>query len=74
MIGEHELHTSGWVTLNFAFTPAEIDELIEQLQRLKAGELSHFHFRRDEFPEEPGIADVEISMMGEDEVSNMKLQ
>lgn len=70
---EIEEFKTGWFGLHLRFRPDEIDKLIANLLELKAGELEHFHFRRDDWDGMPGIADVELSVLGPDELDNMKV-
>ncbi len=65
---------TGWISVSIAFNDREIEELIGKLRALKSGELGHFHFRREEFEDGQGIADVELSMMGSTEVDDMILE
>lgn len=70
---EIEAFKTGWFGLHLRFRPEEIDKLIASLQELKAGELEHFHFRRDDWECMPGIADVELSVLGANEQDNMEV-
>ena len=70
---EIEDFKTGWFGLQLAFRPEEIDKLIANLQELKAGGLGHFHFRRDDWDDVPGAADVEISLLGPEEQDNMNV-
>jgi hypothetical protein len=65
---------SGWVGLEFALSPAEIDVLIERLNELKKGSVGHFHFRTDDFSLETGVADVHIALIGPSESHNMQIE
>ena len=64
---------SGWIGLSIALSTEEIDLLIEKLNQLKDSELGHFHFRRDNFADKPGLADVEISIMDSSENHDMDI-
>ena len=57
--------------MRLAFRPDEIDRLIANLQELKSGDLGHFHFRRNQWDGSPGIADIELSLLGPDDSDNM---
>ncbi|GHC14359.1 hypothetical protein [Cerasicoccus arenae] len=68
-------HFSGGLSgISFSFREHEIDLLIERLQALKSRKIGHFHFRSDSFESEQGIADVELSMMGEHEDDEMSIE
>ncbi len=73
MISEIEDFKTGWYGIGLRFGLEEIDCLIESLEKLKDGEMDHFHFREDHTTEKTGIADIEISLKGEDEVDNMSI-
>lgn len=66
-----EKFESGWVGLTFALGPDEIDRMIGLLGDLKKGQLGHFHFRCDDLSGTEGIADVEFSVKGAEEVDNL---
>jgi hypothetical protein len=68
-----ERFESGWVGVSLSLRPDEIDSLILQLESLKKGTKSHFHFRATSFSEKEGLADVEFSRQGESEVDNMAI-
>jgi hypothetical protein len=68
-----EKFESGWVGLSLGVRPAEIDTLIAKLEALRNGNLGHFHLRNDDLSGQPGLADVEISLMG-DEVDNLRVE
>jgi len=74
MRGELERFQSGWDGIFLRLRPVEVEELISTLKRVP--EMGHFHLRAI-FPDEdlgrPGIADVEISLQGESEVDNSRL-
>ena len=69
-----EKFDSGWVSLTVAIPRKDIDNLIARLQDLKSGSTGHFHFRTDDFSCESGVADIEFSVAGPSEVSNMVLE
>lgn len=73
MIGRVTNLETGWVSVSLAVRPDEVDKLIDTLRLLKDGEVSHFHLRCDDFEPETGLADVEVSLMGSTEVSNMSI-
>jgi len=67
-----EKFDSGWVTLSIALGKEEIELLIRRLNELKSGGLGHFHFfRNDDCEAAEGVADIEITTIGEDEADNM---
>ena len=73
MRGEVERFSSGWVGLALRMRAEERDALIDALRRLP--ESGHFHLRAKwETSNEPGIADVEISLQGENEFDNLVLE
>lgn len=72
MIARIEDFNTGWCGITFALDLEEIDRLILSLQMLKNKEIGHFHFLEDS-SEKSGIADVEISIKGEDEPDNMRI-
>ena len=65
---------SGWVGLFIMVKPSEIDLLVSRLIELKSDALDHFHFRTCEYGREPGVADIEISLLGEDQSENMIIE
>lgn len=74
MVVLSETHSSGWIGISMALSHEDIDGLIRALEKLKSGELEHFHIRRDEWPDEPMVSDIEISTQGEHEISNMYVE
>jgi hypothetical protein len=62
-----DFHT-GWFQVSLRLRPDEIDGLIEALRRL--GPDAHFHIMSDH-DGDGGVADIEISLQGEHEASNM---
>jgi hypothetical protein len=73
MIGEIEDFKTGWYGMSLRFSPDEIDRLILLLGKLKEGKSNHFHlFNSNNFANCSGIADVELSMKGDDEIDNMR--
>lgn len=48
----------------------EVNDLIDRLSRLK--EIGHFHLSSNS-EKKSGVADIEISVMGEDEEHNMSI-
>jgi hypothetical protein len=74
MRGTYETLKDGWVGLTIAVGTQEIEVLIERLRALKSGEIQHFHFRCDDFSADAGVADVEISLKGENECDNMSVE
>jgi hypothetical protein len=65
---------SGWVSISCALTIADIDSLITRLHQLRNQEIGHFHFRTDDFSADSGVADVEFSSAGDDDVKNMIIE
>lgn len=65
---------TGWVGLSLAFRPQEIDLFIERLAALRSGNAGHFHCHATDFEGENGVADVEVSLMGEQEVDNLAIE
>jgi hypothetical protein len=64
--------STGWVDVSIALTHEEIDRLRQNLLELQSGKLEHFHIWRTDFDtEEPGIMDIEFTIMGKDERHNM---
>ncbi len=57
-----ESFDSGWSAITVEMTPRDIDLLIERLQALRGKQIGHFHWRRDDFSRDQGVADVEFSM------------
>jgi hypothetical protein len=54
---------SGWIGLSIEMSVDEIDELVDRLNSLKEGRNTHFHIRSNEMDGEPGVADIEFSML-----------
>lgn len=73
MIAIIEDFKTGWYGISFELGTEEIDHLISHLQRLKQGEIGHFHFYEDHTVEKNGIADVEFSLKDEHESDNMRI-
>jgi hypothetical protein len=74
MISEIEKFNSGWCGIFLRFDSEEIDHLIRMLQLLQVGKLGHFHIENsNDFSGEKGIADIEISLKGKDELDNMRV-
>lgn len=73
MIAEIEDFKTGWYGLFLRFDPDEIDRLILSLQLVKNGKIGHFHLLDDHASEKSGIADIEISLKGKDELDNMRI-
>lgn len=71
MRGEIQQLSTGWVELALRIRPDEIDQLVTLLRGLSSE--SHFHLRAvfGEASDAPGIADVEISLQGDNEVDNL---
>ena len=68
-----ERFQSGWAGIFLRLRASEVDALIDALSRLR--ESGHFHLRAI-FPDdsgEPGIADIEIALQGDDEIDNLRL-
>ncbi len=73
MHADVEKFSSGWFGIQLRFRPEERDALIEALRALPGS--GHFHLRAifSEVSNAPGIADVEVSIQGDDEVDNLRL-
>ena len=56
---------SGWVGISLALRLEEIDALIEHLALLKRGVINHFHIVQNAWGKSPGVADIELSVLGE---------
>ena len=71
----HEDFQTGWHGVSMSLSTDEINGLIELLSELNQGSLEHFHIR-SLFPEneQSGIADIEISMKGENELDNATIK
>jgi hypothetical protein len=69
---EIEHYGNGWSEISIEITKNEIDRMIELLRMIKSGMMDHFHIV-SKFEGKPGIADIEIRTMDEDEKSNMIL-
>ncbi|HMO85940.1 MAG TPA: hypothetical protein PKC18_13585 [Lacipirellulaceae bacterium] len=67
----HETFESGWLGVYVALTREEAAALIDRLHRLIDGRIDHFHFGRDDFASDAGVADIEFSLRGETEPDNM---
>jgi hypothetical protein len=61
---------TGWFKIFLRLTQDEIDKLIESLKSLGPG--GHFHLMSSH-EEDSGVADIEVSLQGRDEQSNMFL-
>lgn len=70
---EIEAFKSGWIGIALGISEQEIDLLIERLESLRSGRIQHFHLRRDDFSGDPGIADIEISVMGKNSVHDLEI-
>lgn len=71
MIAEIEDFETGWCGVFLRFDPEEIDHLIQLLQLIKERKSGHFHMANVFGPNDKGIADIEISLKGKDEMDNM---
>lgn len=60
----------GWYQVYLRFRPADVANLVAALQRLDENE--HFHLANDH-KEHSGVADIEVSIQGDDETDNMSL-
>jgi|688.fasta_scaffold1263895_1 hypothetical protein len=67
---EIEDFKTGWFQIYLRLHPNEVDDLIRLLNGLK--EDSHFHLA-NQHTEASGVADIEISLQGNDELDNMRL-
>ena len=74
MRGEIERFSSGWSQINLRLRKHEIEAIIAALRRLSVD--SHFHLRAtfDDSSSTNGIADIEVSMQGDEEVDNLTLE
>jgi hypothetical protein len=72
--GLTERFESGWIGMYLALRPGEIDTLISWLGSLKQGADRHFHLTATDWSGDPGIADIEIGLQGEDEIDNMAVR
>ena len=68
-----EKFDSGWVGVSLALSSEEVEVLIQRLRELKSGEINHFHLRNKDFTLTEGIADIEITTMGKEELDNMTI-
>jgi hypothetical protein len=66
-----EKFDSGWMGISLALGKEEIELFVRRLNKLKAGEIGHFHFRNENFGPDEGVADIEITTIGKDDVDNM---
>ena len=73
MYTEIEHFGTGWSGILLCLRNDEIDKLIASLQRLKQGDIGHFHIRSIDNDLDAGIADIEISIAGDSDVDNMRL-
>jgi hypothetical protein len=64
---------SGWVGLEMALSAEETDALKDRLEELKRGDIGHFHLRNDGWDAESGVADIQISLMGLNDLNNMSI-
>ena len=62
---------SGWVGFSLAFSKKEIELLLLRFDELTSGKINHFHLRNDDFSSDEGVADIEISLVGDNEENNM---
>ncbi|MFD0916678.1 hypothetical protein ACFQ14_09690 [Pseudahrensia aquimaris] len=63
---------TGWYGIGMGFSDVELDRLIDGLQKLKSGEIDHFHFRSTVFETAAGgIADVELFKLSQSDQSDM---
>ncbi len=72
MISEMEDFGTSYYGVFLGFDPQEIDRLIECLQSLKERQIDHFHMFNLFSSDDKGIADIEISLKGENEKDNMQ--
>ena len=63
---------TGWFGICLVLRQKEIAELKECLDQLATGEVDHFHCSGD-CNGPSGIADIEFSMLDDDETDNMKI-
>lgn len=68
-----ERFESGWLGISIALRDEEIDLLLRRLTQLKSGDIRHFHLRNDDFHSDEGVADIEITTIGEQEQDNMTI-
>ncbi|MGJ8649881.1 MAG: hypothetical protein ACSHX4_05940 [Opitutaceae bacterium] len=71
MRAEIEDFKTGWYGLTLSIKDDEIDTLMEVLRSLKQNR-KHFHLRSD-YSAEGGVGDIEISIQGSDEISNIEI-
>lgn len=62
-----------WPSLSLRLSGKEVDKLIERLTALKDGKIEHFHISETEFKSDSGIADIEVSIKGENEADNTEI-
>jgi len=74
MLVVHEQLKNGWLDVFLAFREHEIEKFITNLEDLKSGRINHFHIRRDDFSPNEGIADIEISLLRDEENDNMQVE
>jgi len=65
-----ERFESGWIGLQFIMTKEESAKLRKLLLALESEEIDHFHTHALDLDGEPGVVDVEFSLLGPDEMSN----
>lgn len=66
-----EKFESGWVGVSLALATDEIELLIQRLNSLKSGNITHFHLRNEDFTPSEGMADIEFTLIGSGEPDNM---
>ena len=54
-----------------ALSQEEIELLIRRLSQLKLSEITHFHLRNEIWENGEGVADIEITLVGNEETDNM---
>jgi len=64
---------SGWIGISLALGEKEIELLLRRLNELKTGEIGHFHLRNEDFGPAEGVADIEITTIGKEELDNMTI-
>ena len=72
MHAELENWNNGWHGLRLRLRPAEIERLIQLLQRLQQDPDQHFHMSSN-YDAASGLGDIEVSVAGHDEPDNLWL-